>query len=279
MRKATAKKTPAKKTPVKKRATKKVEEKSTQNKTIPKWSFDDQGLRYGVDYAFSEDGRIDWRKMIDNKHISLNREKFLKKSEPIDLDSLSKEELDDLKSKARDEDLIIKLWGYRELAELRGFSNVSERVVSSGPDFACVECTITWLPNIETGFREVSFSASADAHIGNCSKDFGANYLTTIASNRAFARAVRNFLRIFIVSQDEISFEKPEEITTSVGVKPSSILEERLEKMNLTFEDFKEKLATEDYEFVGVEAWKKAADIQPKFYPLIFGCLSRWKKD
>lgn len=273
MRKATAK--VAKKAPAKKRAQRKPKNEEVSNFSIA--GFNSMGLREGVEYVFTENGKINWREMIDKKHISLNRERFLKKTEPIDLDTLSKEEQEALKEKARDEDLIIKLWGYRELAELRGFSKVEEEIITSNPEFCCVKCTITWLPNIESGMQEVSFSASADAHVGNCSRDFGANYLTTIASNRAFARAVRNYLRIFIVSQDEISFEKPEEISTSVGVKPSSILEERLEKMGISFEEFKEKISEEEYDFVGSDAWKKTGDIQPKYYPLIFGCLSRWK--
>lgn len=267
---------------MRKATTKRATKKSTKQEKVaessqPKFSLTMDGLRSGVQYSFKEDGRVDWRKMIPDEWISLNREKFLKKNDPIDIDALTKEEIADLKKNARDEDLIIKLGGYRDLAEIRGFSCVEEEIVHASPDFVCVKCTISWLPNFETFGKEVKFSASADAHIGNCSKEFGANYLTAIASNRAFSRAVRNFLRIGIVAQDEISFEKPEEIVTSVGVTPSSVLEDKLQKLNISFEDFKTRLAEEDYEFAGLEAWKSTKDIQAKYLPVIFGCLVRWK--
>jgi len=282
MRKATTKAT------VQKPAAKKTAEKAPRAKrTIkateevlraPSIEFDSQGLRKNLEYKFLGTGLVDWRGMIPEEHILLNREKFLKKENPIDVESLSKEEFVELKAKAREDDLIIKLTGYRELAALRGFTSVEEKVVYSSPEFVSVECKIVWTPNYETGMQPVTYTGTADAHVGNCSKDFGTNYLTAIASNRAFGRAVRNFLRVYIVTQDEIAFEKPEEATTSISAGPASALEDKIGKLGMTFEEFKEKLSkVEEHDFTGVEAWKSPKDVPSKYFPLIFVQLSRWK--
>ena len=279
MRKASAKKTatatPAKKA-VRTRKPKEAPEEVAPSRQVPEVSLDSFGLRKNLEYVFLANGLVDWRRMISDEHILLNKEKFLKKDEPVDVEALSKEEFLALKAKAREDELIIKLTGYRELAAIRGFSSVKERVVCNSPDFVSVECEITWLPNYETDMSPVTYTGTADAHMGNCSRDFGSNYLTAIASNRAFARAVRNFLRVFIVSQDEISFEKPEEISNSVGAGPSSALEDKIGKAGLTFEQFKEKMSKEEYDIVGIEAWKTSKDIPSKYFPLIFAAISRW---
>lgn len=236
----------------------------------------DFGLRPNLDYHFLPSGLIDWKKMIPDEFIVLNREKFLKRDEPIDLDSLSKDEVQELKKKAKEDELIIKLGGYRELAAIRGFSKVEQQVISASPEFVCVACTISWLPNFETDMFPVSFTSVADAHLGNCAKEFSANYLSAIASNRAFCRAVREFLRISIVAQDEIAFEKPEEIVTAAGVTPIAVLKDKMARMDISFEELKEiLLSNEEYDWTGVDAWKNLKDIQPKYFPLIFGLLSK----
>ena len=67
----------------------------------------------------------------------------------------------------------------------------------------CVSCNITYLPNYETNFKEVTFSDVANAAIENTSS-FIKKFLETIACNRAFVRCVRNFLNVHIVGDDEI---------------------------------------------------------------------------
>ena len=66
-----------------------------------------------------------------------------------------------------------------------------------------VSCNITYLPNYETNFKEVTFSDVANATIENTSS-FAKKFLETIACNRAFVRCVRNFLNVHIVGDDEI---------------------------------------------------------------------------
>lgn len=267
----------AKKKTATKKATRKRAPKKPAFENVPPLvnSFNSEhGLREGVNYIFkepvSEGGLafVDWRKMIGDEHIFLNREKFLNKSTPVDVDQLSKEDLETLKKKAKDEDLIIKLQGYKELAQLRGYSEVKYDIVTATPDFVSVNCSISWLPNYETGC-EVIEDGAADAHAGNCSAQFGANYLTAIASNRAFGRAVRNFLKIDIVTQDEIAFEKPEEMETVSNVGPASMIADILKKKGVEFSTFKEKLEASEYNYVGVEAWKSPQDIPSQYLTLV----------
>ena len=57
---------------------------------------------------------------------------------------------------------------------------------------------ITYLPNYETNFKEVTFSDVANATIENTSS-FAKKFLETIACNRAFVRCVRNFLMFILL--------------------------------------------------------------------------------
>lgn len=258
--------TAKKKTTKKKAATKRGSKKDVAEfKNVPPvdLSFNEHGLRNSVNYEFKENGMVDWRKMIDPQYVYLNRERFLKKDSPVDIESLSKEDIEALKKKARDEDLIIKLQGYKELAELRGYTDVRYEIVLSDPSYVCANCHIEWRPNYEAGSldRMLSETGSADAHEGNCPSIFGANYLTAVATNRAFGRAVRNFLKIDIVTQDEIAFEKPQELETSYSTGPASMIADKLKKLDMSFGDFKKRLEKSDTEYVGMETWETPNDI------------------
>src|SRR5882724_3270872 len=147
-----------------------------------------------VKYAYTPEGLIDWRTMINPKHLAINKFNFEKKGRPIP-ESVSG--LDD-------RDLLILLPGIKELAQIRGYESVTYSIVSPTSNYVIVSCKISWIPNFETEGREVSFSAIGDASPDN-TNNFGKNYLGPIAENRAFVRSVRNFLKINIVSQEEIN--------------------------------------------------------------------------
>ena len=137
------------------------------------------GLLKNVDYIFTEDGLIDWRKMVKEEHLVPNK------------DRTSETDV----TKLKDYQLIILLGGIKELAQIRGFTNVSYTVTSPSPDYVVATCHISWIPNFETEDREVTFSAIGDASPNN-TKSFAKFFLGPIAENRAFVRCVRNFLKI-----------------------------------------------------------------------------------
>lgn len=165
-------------------------ESTTEGKPASKVR-DELGRMIGVQYKFHEDGSIDWRGMIPNHHLFVNKKNLQKKGLP----------LTDNVEEVSDENLLIKLSGIKYLARVRGYKSVKYKIFSSSQEHCAVKCSIAWIPNFES--EEVIYEDIANATIYNTS-DFGQKFLETIAANRAFIRAVRNFLNIFIVGYEEI---------------------------------------------------------------------------
>ena len=212
-----------------------------------------------VDYIFTEEGMIDWRKMVKPEFLAPNRQK----TKETDV------------SKIEDKDLLILLGGIKNLAHLRGYTNVSYNVCTPHPSYVVATCSITWTPNYETEGQEVSFSAIADASLENTSS-FGKLFLAAIAENRSFVRCVRNFLRINIVGQDEVpgGFKFTEETpSTSNQTSPHFLLEAVMKEKTLSFEIVKNKLIKES--FPNAETFENVSDI-PK--SKVFELIDRIKK-
>jgi len=210
--------------------------KAKKSKRIS-FSRDEDGLLPDIDYVFSEDGTISWRKMIKPNFLVSNRQKT------------SKTDISEL----QDSQLIILLGGIKDLAQIRGFSKVEYRVHQATSEYACVSCRIEWLPNFETQGQPVVFESTANAGFNNTS-DFGQKYLVEIAENRSFCRAVRNFLRINIVSNDEIAPKVNSAIPDGSGrastsptnaTDPYSILSSLMRSKNVSFSSIKTKLKKE----------------------------------
>ena len=200
------------------------------------YSRDENGLLKNVQYVFNQDGSIDWRAMIGDSHLFPNRDWFKSRNQvmPSSIEGL------------KDHQLLIKLSGIKELARLRGFSDVSFFTEKCSEEHVAVSCTITFMPNYETGGETVRFQDMANATINNTS-DFGQIFLETIACNRAFVRCVRNFLNVHIVGDDEINKnngKSKQVIETAPTLSPDSILATNAaNKLNChTFEDFKQVL-------------------------------------
>jgi hypothetical protein len=214
------------------------------------------GLLTKLEYKYCEDGSIDWRKMIPSEYLVPNK---LKTSE------------NDI-SKLEDKDLIILLGGIKYLAQLRGFKDVSYKISYVAHGMVVISCTITWIPNYETEGREISFTSLAGASFEN-TNDFGKNYLPEIAENRAFCRCVRNFLKINIVSKEELGDNNSFNGAAKVPLKEANILKDLMIKKNISFETLKKKLVTEEVPdadtFTSVEGFPT---------PLILDLIERLKK-
>ena len=217
------------------------------------------GLLDHVDYIFAEDGSVNWRSMIKDEHLFPNKSWFdlRKKDVPRSINGLG------------DHQLLIKLSGIKELAKLRGFSDVSYEIVKCEADHVAVICKVSFLPNYETGGRPVVFQDMANATLNNTSS-FATKFLETIACNRAFVRAVRNFLNVHIVGDDEIdksSSPAPSSSASAPGLTPSSMIENLAkEKLNCSnFEEFKvilrEWWASDKYKNNEVKNWNDYEDI------------------
>ena len=197
----------------------------------PNFKRNDLGLIEGAEYKFNEDGTINWRAMIKPEHLYVNKDWFeLRKLEaPTSIEGLG------------DHQLLIKLAGIKELARLRGFHSVNYQLNTISDKYATAICEICWMPSYETSGVAQVFASTANATNENCS-GFGVKFLEAIAENRAFVRAVRNYLNIHIVGDDEIdksknktAYEESESIVQSLT--PQSALKNSA-KQHLNCQDF-----------------------------------------
>ena len=222
---------------------------------------DENGLISGVKYVYTEDGLIDWRKMIKPEYLVINKDS-------------AKGETDI--TKLKDWQLIILLGGIKELAQIRGYTNVTYDVVSPSSDYVVATCNITWRPNYETEGQEVIFSAIGDASPNNTT-GFCQAFLAACAENRAFVRCVRNFLRINIVAKEELSNVKIAAANNNTPAEnqtdPKYLLEQVMKEKKLSFMAVKKKLVKEKYD--GAENVQNISDI-PK--SKIFELIERIKK-
>lgn len=187
-----------------------------------------------ISYIYNEDGTINWRAMVKAQYLVPNRQK----TQETDV------------SKLEDKDLLILLGGIKELAQIRGYTKVEYKVVAANETYFATSCKITWIPNYETDGREIIFEALADATVNN-TKSFARFFLAAIAENRAFVRCVRNFLKINIVSQEELGDAKLLEETPVAQENPTSphlLLEKVMKEKNISFEQLKKKLIKEKFE-------------------------------
>lgn len=210
------------------------------------------GLLEGVEYIYDTDGTINWKAMIKKDFLVPNKEKFPPTTDFTALDI----------NLLEDNQLLILLGGVKNLALLRGFTCVNYDVLAAREDYVAVKCTINWIGNFETDNIPVEFSALADAHLQNTS-GFGNKFLMAIAENRAFVRAVRNFLRINIAGQDEIDpsnkGNKTDVAEESQPTNPATLLCKTMSSAGLTFDVIKSKLIEEGT--AEAEAWTSVNDI------------------
>lgn len=212
-----------------------------------------------INYVYNDDATINWRKMVKQEYLVPNRQK----TQETDV------------SKLEDKNLLILLGGIKELAQIRGFTSVEYKVVAASENYFATSCKITWIPNYETSGRVIEFEALADATLNN-TKSFARFFLAAIAENRAFVRCVRNFLKINIVSQEELGDAKLLEEAVSSNENPTSpqvLLEKVMKDKSISFEYLKEKLVKEKFE--GAESLNSVQDIQKS---KIFELIDRIKK-
>ncbi len=205
-----------------------------RKKAVLKTQRDDNGLIVTpkVEYVFNEDGMIDWRKMVKTEQLVPNRER----TQETEV------------SKLEDSQLLVLLAGFKELAQIRGFTSVEYDVHSPSSDYVVATCRINWIPNYETENNSVTFSAVGDASPNNTS-NFAKYFLGPIAENRAFVRCVRNFLRINVTGADEIGSAQltSNDAAADNASDPVGLLQQAMNEKGFSFEKVKSKLLAEKY--------------------------------
>ncbi len=162
----------------------------------------EMGLIEGVEYKFTEEGMVDWRAMIPEKFLYVNndtkrKDKIEKKyKKPFD-------QIDIIKDKVEDVDLVQLLGAAKYLLKLRGFTEVISIPNECSEQYASVNCSIKFIPNFESEGQSQIYTENACAHQNN-TNSFTRHYLVEMATNRALCRCVRSYLGISIVSKEEL---------------------------------------------------------------------------
>jgi len=217
---------------------------------------DEHGLLENTQYVFKDDGSVDWRAMVKSEHLFPNKGWFQQR----------KQEAPTSSEGLRDDQLLIKLSGIKELAKLRGFDSVSYFTEKCELDHVAVTCTISFIGNYETAGASIHYQDIANATLDN-TYDFGQNFLETIACNRSFVRCVRNFLNIHIVGSDEIGPAPKSKATSSS--KPSTSPQAMLSShFDSDFQEFKALLREfwqkNIYQHDKIKDWESFSDIPIK---------------
>lgn len=245
--------------------------KTIDNTTGPEsYQRDESGLLRNIQYMFNDDGSVDWRSMIKEEHLFPNKSWFdlRKKDCPRSIEGL------------KDHQLLIKLSGIKELARLRGFSDVSYELIKSELDHVAVICKMNFMPNYETNNQPVVFQDVANATIENTSS-FAKKFLETIACNRAFVRCVRNFLNVHIVGDDEIDKSDIKKSPQSNDLTPNGFLKkELLESHSISsYEEFlpmlreMHKSGKINIDTNIIKEWKDFPDISAKDCRILLGAI------
>jgi hypothetical protein len=222
-------------------------------KTLQRNSY---GLLTNVDYKFNEQtGLVDWRAMVKPEYLVPNKQR----TQETDI------------TKLEDKDLLILLQGIKELAFLRGYTDIHYEIISASNSYCCVNCRITWIQNFETENKIMYFESIGDAHYEN-TDSFGRNFLASIAENRAFVRCVKNFLRIPVLAKEELG-GKVSNTDSSTSNPQVELLQAELDKRNITWSQFKTKLIKDGVD--GAESMNELKDLPSD---QIFSYIGRIKK-
>lgn len=240
-------------------------------KNIPPIAFkrNEFGLLNHINYKFTKDGFIDWKAMVPREYLYINPDPRIKTplekrlNKPFETITIDEVE---------DRELVILLGGLKLLAQLRGFNSVKYRPVAAKNDYSTTVCTISWIPNYETEGRTIDYEALATASPDNTTS-FGRIYLNEIAENRAFCRAVRSFLKINIVSKEELGKNGTEsETPVSKASSPDKIIKAFLVEKSLSFDQLKSKLTRMG--FNDANNYTKVEDIPPA---VVFTIMDKMK--
>jgi hypothetical protein len=203
------------------------------------WKRDEYGLLPNVEYKFCEDKphKIDWRAMVDIKHILINQGKFPKDT---DFSTLNIEELED-------NQLLLSLVGFKKLLELRGFTAIRKYIDFAHETFAAVRCEIDLVPMFEHGMQPITVCGEGDASLNN-TKGFGQKFLVAVAANRALERALKDALGL----HDLLGEDEPEVVkgiagksSPSAGIPPRAALVSSMQKAGISFDQIKKRYIQE----------------------------------
>lgn len=192
-------------------------------------------------YPRKPDGTINWRALVQPQHVYVKKGDEAKVATALGITPQDIKEGKFDTTRVEDKYLVIRKAGLIELARIRGYYSAVPEVKYASRDYVVVQTHIAW-----KGFD--GQDAVVTGGVGEASADntssFMRVYLAAAAENRAFSRAVRQFLNIDIVSADELGGNGVEpEIDSGPSVAssltPQGVLQKTIEEAKTSFEKMK----------------------------------------
>ena len=192
-------------------------------------------------YPRKPDGTMHWRGCVKPEHLYIKKGDEAKVATSLGITPQDiKEGKFDI-TRVEDKHLVIRKAGLIELARIRGYTSAAPEVKYASRDYVIVQTWIHW-----SAFE--GQPATVTGGVGEASPDntssFMRVYLAAAAENRAFSRAVRQFLNIDIVSADELGGNGVEpEVDSAPSVasslSPQGVLQKTVEEAKSSFDKIK----------------------------------------
>lgn len=192
-------------------------------------------------YPRKPDGTINWRALVQPQHVYVKKGDEAKVATALGVTPQDIKEGKFDTTRVEDKYLVIRKAGLIELARIRGYTSAAPEVKHASLDYVVVQTHIHW--NAFENQPAVITGGIGEASAGNTSS-FMRVYLAAAAENRAFSRAVRQFLNIDIVSADELGGNGVEPETDSgpsvaSSLTPQGVLQKTIEEAKTSFEKMK----------------------------------------
>lgn len=192
-------------------------------------------------YPRKPDGSINWRALVQPAHVYVKKGDEAKVATALGVTPQDIKEGKYDTTRVEDKYLVIRKAGLIELARIRGYYNAAPEVKYASRDYVVVQTHIHWKEF--DGQDEVVTGGVGEASPDNTSS-FMRVYLAAAAENRAFSRAVRQFLNIDIVSADELGGNGVEpEVDSAPSVAssltPQGVLQKTVDEAKSSFDKIK----------------------------------------
>lgn len=210
---------------------------------------------------------FEWKALIPSKYIDIGNEWLSQNG--IELKGTTEEQKEELKERCGEENLIIKLAGFKHLAHLRGMScvdyeirNVSDKHVTAICTISFESVTVTDKDGEIHSFPRTTISGVANATESNTSYPYSM-FLESMAENRSFIRAIKTAFNINILGAEELKIQPSTASSMLDGeegcASPQDSLRMAVQGKGKDFADLKESLRKKKWE--GYEEWNDFSDI------------------
>jgi hypothetical protein len=188
--------------------------------------------------------------LIPSKYVDISNAWY--SQEGITIKETTEAEKEELKERCGEDNLIIKLAGFKHIAHLRGLKSVDYSITHVSPEHVVALCRISFGEANVTDksgkvyrFPETQITGVANATALNTSYPFSM-FLESMAENRSFIRAIKTAFNINILGAEELQIQEPRStslIDDEDGCKtPQESLRGLVQGRNKTFPDLLESL-------------------------------------